>query len=300
MKVSVIVPTYNGAHKLPNILKALEEQTFHDFETLVVVDGSTDHTIELLEKSKFKLQQLKVIFQNNRGRAAVRNKGAAEASGDLLIFFDDDMRPMPDCVYEHIKHHENKLRSILVGSAIEDENLMKTDIQKYRLYLSLKWTGNTHKRKLKTPYITGQNFSLSKNSFIELKGFDERLKDAEDYDLAIKAIKKNISIYIDPNIKAYHDDFITCSSYIKRQREYRNAQQELRRLKPDIIILFERELKPKTGIKKLIIDLFASRNLVTAIDRENFLLKILPKFLRYKIYDIIILSLGHYRHDISL
>src|SRR6187397_1060160 len=98
MSTSVIIPTYNGAHKVVNVLRALEQQTHLPDEVVVVIDGSTDNTAELLRTNTFKLPSLRIIEQPNGGRAQVRNRGAKEASQDLLIFFDDDMRPVPQSV----------------------------------------------------------------------------------------------------------------------------------------------------------------------------------------------------------
>ena len=117
--VSVIIPTFNGAHKLANIFKALKAQTFSDFELVVVVDGSNDNTKEVLDQYKKEFQNCKVIYQQNGGRAKVRNAGAKEAGGDLLIFFDDDMLPEPDCVAIHFQHHEKFSGSILMGTQID-------------------------------------------------------------------------------------------------------------------------------------------------------------------------------------
>ncbi len=58
MKISVIIPTYNGASKIINCLKSLDQQTYQEFETIVVIDGSTDQTLELLGNQTFNLTSL--------------------------------------------------------------------------------------------------------------------------------------------------------------------------------------------------------------------------------------------------
>ncbi|MBW3545181.1 MAG: glycosyltransferase family 2 protein, partial [Bacteroidetes bacterium] len=140
MKVSIIIPTYNGAHKITTVLKALEQQTYYDFETIVVIDGSTDNTLDILNGLNPRLKEFSYQFQSNMGRAAVRNTGAKAAAGDLLIFFDDDMRPEPDCVEKHVNHHQQLAGTIAVGRAQEDKRLCQTDFHFYRAHLSEKWT----------------------------------------------------------------------------------------------------------------------------------------------------------------
>ena len=71
--VSVIIPTYNGAHKILNVLKALEQQSYCDFETLVVIDGSTDNTADVVSNATLNLTSLRIVQQKNKGRVAVRN-----------------------------------------------------------------------------------------------------------------------------------------------------------------------------------------------------------------------------------
>lgn len=117
--ISVIIPTFNGFHKIMRILKKLEQQSKKPDEVIVVVDGSTDETVRLLQQKQFSFKAFKIIERENGGRSKVRNKGAKEAGGDLLIFFDDDMLPEPDCVAIHFQHHEKFSGSILMGTQID-------------------------------------------------------------------------------------------------------------------------------------------------------------------------------------
>ena len=84
--VSVIIPTYNGKQRIGNVLESLVKQTYHDFEILILIDGSTDGTGEYLQQNNFG-SELAIYSQENKGRAAIRNKGAKKASGHLLLFF---------------------------------------------------------------------------------------------------------------------------------------------------------------------------------------------------------------------
>ena len=228
LKISVIIPTYKGAHKVVNALKSLELQTFQDFETLVVVDGSTDSTKEIVENSSFNLSSLKIIEKENGGRSKVRNAGAEEAESDLIIFMDDDMRFTPEVIKQHTLHHQNYPNSILAGNQIEDPTVIKNDIQSYKRNLSLKWLlkydKGINKLNSSTLFLTAANMSIPKELFTRLGGFDESLTDTEDKMLALKALEKGVDVYFNNDIIAWHDDFITCKSYIKRRREYEKAQ----------------------------------------------------------------------------
>lgn len=91
VKISVIIPVYNGENYLERCLKSLERQTFRDFEIIVVNDGSSDNTEKIIEKYITGTSLImRSFFQNNSGQAAARNFGLAKAIGDYIAFVDGD------------------------------------------------------------------------------------------------------------------------------------------------------------------------------------------------------------------
>jgi len=298
MKISVIIPSYNGAHKILGVLRALESQTLLPDEVVVVLDGSTDNTASLLQEEKFSLYKLRVIQQENGGRSKVRNYGAGNAIGDLLIFFDDDMRPAPDCLQVHVAHHNTYPGSILTGSAVEEIHFGVSDIFRFRAHLSNVWNQSFKKECItalteEEVFITAANFSIEKSTFKLIGGFDERLTDAEDYDMARRAYLQNIPLYVNLHAHAWHDDIITCQSYIKRLRQYQKAQENLIRLKPELHSNNKFYQTKPTGAKKVLFSFFAKPFWIQLIDQDR-IFKLLPKKLRYKLYDVIITANGVY------
>lgn len=291
MEVSIIVPTYNGAKKIPRLLDALLLQTVKEFRLIVVVDGSTDDTISVLEDYKSRFQHLTVVYQENKGRAAVRNRGAQEAESELLIFFDDDMEPFPDSVERHLAFQQTHKNSILCGYTVEDPSPSKTDIQNYKAALSLKWmSGFSENLNLISPdqvFLSAASLSMSKETFQFLQGFDERLTDIEDLEFAKRAAEKKLPLYFDKANRAIHHDSITCRSYIDRVRQYTRAQQQLHYLYPQKFP--DRTLKSYP--KKIFYSLFSLSLFPRMIDNTR-VLTIIPTPLRYKIYDAVIYSLG--------
>lgn len=298
--VTVIIPTYNGAHKVINALRALEQQTYKKFETIVVVDGSTDNTIDILNKKKFDLEPIRVIVQGNKGRASVRNKGAREASGEILIFFDDDMRPVQNCVFEHVAHHQSYKGTILAGSQIEEVAKMQTDIQRYKAFLGEKWLrklpNKTSALTFDKLFLTAANFSISKSLYQKLGGFDERLNDAEDILFSLKAYQRGVPIFFNKTALAWHDDFVSCKSYIKRLKEYKTARDSAAKLSDDykkyLSELFP--VEPRTSWKRRGKRLLCSEKVIELIDNESFILQLIPMWLRYKIYSVVIWESSHY------
>jgi len=94
MRVSVIVPLFNKAAFITRALDSITKQTFEDFEVIVIDDGSTDHGAELaLGHSD---PRVRVLSQANAGPGGARNRGIAEARGELLAFLDADDEWLPD------------------------------------------------------------------------------------------------------------------------------------------------------------------------------------------------------------
>ena len=90
-KISVIIPAYNVEKYIEKTLKSLIDQTFKDFEAIIINDGSTDNTEriikEVLQDTKF---QWKLINQENQGVSAARNRGIMESKGEYISFLDAD------------------------------------------------------------------------------------------------------------------------------------------------------------------------------------------------------------------
>lgn len=85
---SIIIPLYNKATYITETLKTVINQSFTDFEIIIINDGSTDNSIEQIES--FNDKRIKIINQKNQGAAAARNKGINEAKSDLIVFLDAD------------------------------------------------------------------------------------------------------------------------------------------------------------------------------------------------------------------
>lgn len=87
-KVSVVIPAYNAMNYLPATMGSLLNQTFEDFEVIVVNDGSSDETEEWV--SQIENSKIKLISQENKGLAGARNTGIAHAKGEYIAFLDAD------------------------------------------------------------------------------------------------------------------------------------------------------------------------------------------------------------------
>lgn len=88
--ISIIVPTYNARNYLSRCIDSLINQTFSHFEIIIVDDGSTDSSLEILNKYQSRFSHIKVLHQKNSGQSVARNNGLKVASGNYIMFVDSD------------------------------------------------------------------------------------------------------------------------------------------------------------------------------------------------------------------
>ena len=102
---TVFTPTYNRAHTLHRVYDSLHTQTYRDFEWLIIDDGSTDNTKELVEQWQKEANfPIRYIHQENAGKHVACNRGVCEAKGELFLTFDSDDACVPETL-ERFKYH---------------------------------------------------------------------------------------------------------------------------------------------------------------------------------------------------
>ncbi len=130
-KVSIIIPTYNDERYIKRALESILFQSFLDFEIIIIDDGSTDNTKEVL-KSYIKDGVIKYIFQNNSGITIARNKGIKIAKGDYIAFLDsDDEWIDKDKIKKQIEFLDNNLAYVLVGTGVINIDKNGKEISRY-------------------------------------------------------------------------------------------------------------------------------------------------------------------------
>ena len=90
IKISFILPSYNVAPYLEPCVKSIEQQNIHDYEIIIVDDGSTDNTLDVATALATQNQAIVVIHQENGGVSKARNVGLAKAQGLYVAFLDPD------------------------------------------------------------------------------------------------------------------------------------------------------------------------------------------------------------------
>lgn len=115
-KVSIIVPVYNAEKVLRRCLDSILNQSYKDFELIVINDGSKDKSIKIINEYKEKDNRVKVIDNKNNGVSETRNIGIKASVGEYIQFIDSDDYIEPYMIEETlIKIEENKADSIITG-----------------------------------------------------------------------------------------------------------------------------------------------------------------------------------------
>ncbi|MEA3458819.1 MAG: glycosyltransferase family 2 protein [Candidatus Thermoplasmatota archaeon] len=147
-KVSVIIPTYNRVHLLSRAIESVLGQTHQNFEIIVVDDGSTDGTKQLIAHLQKKHNSIKYFYQANLGACSARNKGLELASGEFVQFLDSDDYMTQDKIKIQVDIMENEGTSC----AICDFQYIDS---KGNILKSTRNNGNIHSyvANFRSPYI---------------------------------------------------------------------------------------------------------------------------------------------------
>ncbi len=114
-RLSVIVPAYNVESHLDKCLRSICEQSFTDFEVILVNDGSTDNTLAICEAWAERDKRIRFFSQENKGQAFIRNFGLREARADLIMFVDSDDFLAEGAIQKLMELKEKKKVQISMG-----------------------------------------------------------------------------------------------------------------------------------------------------------------------------------------
>jgi len=175
MWISVVIPTYNRLPILQKCLRALEAQQLDEplegFEVVLVDDGSTDDTVAWIHAHAAALPHVRLIQQSHGGPAQGRNRGVAEANGDVIVFIDSDLVVTPGFLVAHARALERQWqqmgdrRSFTYGAVINTANFEDPTSEPHKLR-DLSWayfaTGNVaiDRRVLETAGLFDTRFHL--------------------------------------------------------------------------------------------------------------------------------------------
>lgn len=227
MDASVIIPTFERPEVLYETVRALAQIDYpkNRWEVVVVDDGSKAETVGRVRAWLEALDApARLIVQQNRGPAAARNAGARVASGDILIFLDNDIVVHPGFVRRHIEALRAYPGCWVVGRIVHPPIVRETPFGRYRDDC---WeTFHRSQRPgglVETTGMTAANLAVPEMDFSRIGGFDEgfSIASCEDWDLGQRARIAGVRILYDPvNVVVHNDWAVDLAQFCKRQRLY--------------------------------------------------------------------------------
>lgn len=180
--ISIITPTYNRSYYLSGAIDSVLDQTYGNFELIIVDDGSTDDTGTLVEPY-LSDQRIKYFYQSNQGQSVARNKGISESNGEFICFLDSDNSWLPNKLERSLKEFWSFPNADIVygDSILIDENSAEIGRGTMKRY-----SGRITHHLLKDNIVSMNTTMTRRKCFDEMGCFNESDRVAEDYELWLR------------------------------------------------------------------------------------------------------------------
>lgn len=245
-KVSVIIPTFNREKVLKRAVSSVLNQTFRDFELIVVNDGSTDGTKSILNK----YFNINVIDQTNQGVSHARNVGILNGCSKFIAFLDSDDEWKPEKLERQMEFFDQHPDAMICQT---EETWIRNGKHANPMKKHKKHSGWIFKECLPLCIVSPSAVMMRKDLFDSVGLFDESLPACEDYDLWLRIAAKYPIYLIDkPLIVKYGGHSDQLSRTVPNLDQYR-IEALLKILKsgtlsPEQRVAAEEELKKKSKI----------------------------------------------------
>ncbi len=211
--ISVVVPAHNAAACLPACLAALQQQSCAPDEVIVVDDGSPDETAGVALS-----YGVQVIRQENRGPAAARNAGTAQARGELVLFTDADCEPAPDWVAD-------MLRPFADPSVVGAKGVYRSRQREPMARLVQAEFEDKYARMRRRPdidFIDTYSAAYRREALLQVGGFNEIFppESAEDVELAFRLAEQGARLRFAPQAWVWHTHPTRLTHYLIRKARY--------------------------------------------------------------------------------
>lgn len=213
--VSIIIPVYNSAEYVSDAIQSALDQTYKNIEIIIVDDGSTDRSWEIIESYKWKYPNIiKSFKQENKGACSARNKGAILSNGQILQFLDSDDILIQNKIEEQIIYLDKIIDGeVLFCNTLNFQgknlnNISKSDDYNINGYLLL--NDAIYKKLVLTPCIL-----IKKEVFINNGMFKENLIRAQEHEFNVRLMSRGIKYYYTPFygiLVRHHDSSIRVSN----------------------------------------------------------------------------------------
>jgi glycosyltransferase involved in cell wall biosynthesis len=180
--ISVIIPAYNAERDILETIKSVQQQTFSDFELIVIDDGSTDRTLELLHTLED--DRIRIFSYENGGVCTARNRGISHATGEYIAFLDADDLWTPDKLELQLAALQQHPEAGVVyswTSCIDEQGQLLFD------YPPRVFEGNVYAQLLVGDFIYNASNTLVCRQAIDSVGeFDSAISGCADWDYWVR------------------------------------------------------------------------------------------------------------------
>jgi len=238
--ISVVTPTHNRRDSVVRLLDRLRDGSYPhaEFEVIVVADGCVDDTVAVLRAASYPFP-LQVLEQSpGRGAATARNRGAAAASGAILIFIDDDIEPLPTLLAAHAAAHADAGEALVVIGAPIPVRTPESDFQHIAVWGW--WEQQFEQMRLPGHRFTYDEvfsgiLSMPAALFSAVGGFEVALNSCrDDSELGLRLIRGGARISYSREAGGYHHEMRDRARLILRKRAEGRADVLLARKYPDL------------------------------------------------------------------
>lgn len=183
-RVSVIIPTYNRAASLERAIKSVLEQSYRNFELIIIDDGSTDNTQQIIHRYRHKMR---FYSQLHRGVSAARNLGLEKAEGTWVAFLDSDDYWLPTKLQRQMAFLRQNPHLMVAQT---DEQWIRKGVPVNPMRKHQKYSGWIFERCLPLCIISPSAVIVHQKVFNTIGVFDESFPVCEDYDLWLRVTLK--------------------------------------------------------------------------------------------------------------
>ncbi|UOX32761.1 glycosyltransferase [Flavobacterium sediminilitoris] len=233
--ISVIIPLYNKSKSISNTLNSVLRQSFSDFEIIIINDGSTDNSVDIIKKKND--ERIKIINQKNKGVSFARNIGIEKSNGDYILFLDADDYLYPNHI-EQLMFLINKKKHLKVFTSLIE---VETKNGIFNGNYSIKKKNDDYSEidffesSLKKTILTISNSIFKKEIFETIGNFNTNYSNGEDTDLFIRIgfkyriglLQKYTSIY------KYTENSLTTKKFSMQNRCDYSAYVSLEQIHPN-------------------------------------------------------------------
>ncbi|MDH3347173.1 MAG: glycosyltransferase [Desulfobulbaceae bacterium] len=184
--ISVLMPVYNAEHYLPMAVESILNQSFKDFEFIIINDGSTDNSLNILEHYANQDNRIHLISRENKGLVATLNEGIGYAKAPLIARMDADDISLPERLQKQYSHMIKHSDCVACGTAFQ---YLLPDGEKgpvFSVPTDHRSIDGSFMRKVDSFGMLHPSTIMKKESLIKINGYREEFIHAEDNDLFLR------------------------------------------------------------------------------------------------------------------